>query len=216
MFQKIKNVCYNLGRIGADFMARKSKKAILKEQKVTIKELFVAYTFLLCATVIFLYSVRNMTIRYDNIEINFMSLLFPIVFFLSNITAKELGYKYGGGAIVISSITLFFYGAFSNFFMTANFQVFDMAMLTMSYFITQSICLAIYYYFLVNTRLPIFIVICNYILSSLIYNMLYMALVNNMVATKEFWLEYLLLILFQGILSIVLAIFDCFVERGID
>ena len=197
-------------------MGRKSNKTIIKEQNQIIRELNVAYTFLLCAIVIFLYSVRMLNLNYNGINLNCMSLLFPVVFSVANVTAKDLGYKYGIKAIIISTITLFFYGAFTNFLTTGNFEVSNMLVITLAYFVTQLICLSTYNYFLINTRLPIFIVVCNYIFSSLVYNMIYMLFNYQMAITNSFWLEYVLLILFQGILSIILAIFDSIVERGID
>ena len=73
-----------------------------------------------------------------------------------------------------------------------------------------------HYYLLVNTRLPILLVVCNYIVSSLIYNILYISLNYKFIMTTEFWIEYILIVLLQGVLGIVLAIFDAIVERGID
>lgn len=197
-------------------MSRKSRLEVLKEQSITIKQLSVAYTFLLCSCVIFLYSVHNVSFNYDGISVNFMSLLFPVLLFLVNVIAKELGYKYGTRAIIISTITLFFYGVFCNLFVTGSFNLFDITIISMAYFITQTICLAVYYYLLVNTRLPILLVVCNYIVSSLIYNILYISLNYKFIMTTEFWIEYILIVLLQGVLGIVLAIFDAIVERGID
>ena len=197
-------------------MGRKSNEQIIKEQGVTIRDLSKAYTFLLCATVIFLYSIRSLTFSYRDVTISSMSILLPVVYFVSCITTKDLGYKYGAMSVIISTITLFFYGAFVNFFTTGNFQVGSICVITLAYFTTQSICLSTYNYFLVNTRLPIFVVIGNYMFSSLVFNMIYMLFNYKMVVTDTFWLEYLLLVMLQLFLAIVLAIFDCLVERGID
>jgi len=38
----------------------------------------------------------------------------------------------------------------------------------------------------------------------------------NMIFTDTFWLEYILLVLFQGVFAIVLSLFDSIVVRGID
>lgn len=197
-------------------MARKSIQEIKEEQKITIKNLSIAYNFLLSALVVFLYSTHNITINFMSSNLSIMSILFPTLYFLSCVTAKELGYKYGLKSLVISTVILFFYGAFCNFFVTGNFNIYSIGVITLSYFTTQSICLSIYNYFMLNTRLPIFIVIFNYIFCCLVYNMIYMLFNYNMVVNNEFWLEYFLVVIFQGVLSIVLAIFDSIVERGID
>ena len=86
----------------------------------------------------------------------------------------------------------------------------------LGYFMTQSVCLSIYNYFLVNTRLPIFLVIVNYIFCCLIFNMIYMLFNYRGAMTESFWLEYLLLIIIQTVFAIVLGIVDSAVERGID
>jgi len=197
-------------------VARKSIQEIKEEQKITIKNLSIAYNFLLSALVVFLYSTHNITINFMSSNLSIMSILFPTLYFLSCVTAKELGYKYGLKSLVISTVILFFYGAFCNFFVTGNFNIYSIGVITLSYFTTQSICLSIYNYFMLNTRLPIFIVIFNYIFCCLVYNMIYMLFNYNMVVNNEFWLEYFLVVIFQGVLSIVLAIFDSIVERGID
>ena len=197
-------------------MARKSLETIKKEQEVTIKQLSIAYSFLLSAMIIFLYSTHNLNINIYDVNISVMNLLFPMVFFLSCVTNKELGYKYGLKAVVISTIVLFFYGAFCNFFVTANFNIYSIGVITLAYFTTQSICLSLYNYFLVNSRLPILIVIANYVFCCLVYNMIYMLFNYNMAVDSSFWLEYMLVVILQGCLSIVLAIFDSIVERGID
>lgn len=197
-------------------MAKKSIEKIKEEQGVTIRQLSIAYSFLLSAMVIFLYSTNNLNINIYDVNISIMNLLFPTVFFLSCVTAKELGYKYGLRAVIISTIVLFFYGAFSNFFINGNFNVGSISIITLSYFTTQSICLSLYNYFMITTRLPIFIVVLNYIFCSLIYNMIFMIFNYNMAIDDAFWLEYILVVLLQGALSIVLAIFDSIVERGID
>ena len=57
---------------------------------------------------------------------------------------------------------------------------------------------------------------CLYIFCCLVYNMIYMLFNYNMVVDSTFWLEYFLIIILQGVLSIVLAIFDSIVEMGID
>jgi len=197
-------------------VARKSIQEIKEEQKITIKNLSIAYNFLLSALVVFLYSTHNITINFMSSNLSIMSILFPTLYFLSCVTAKELGYKYGLKSLVISTVILFFYGAFCNFFVTGNFNIYSIGVITLSYFTTQSICLSIYNYFMLNTRLPIFIVIFNYIFCCLVCNMIYMLFNYNMVVNNEFWLEYFLVVIFQGVLSIVLAIFDSIVERGID
>ncbi|MBP3840762.1 MAG: hypothetical protein IK997_01400 [Bacilli bacterium] len=197
-------------------MSRKSIQEIKEEQKVTIKNLSIAYSFLLSALVIFLYSTHNVTINFMSSNLSIMSILFPTLYFLSCVTAKELGYKYGLKSVIISTIVLFFYGAFCNFFVTGNFNIYSIGVITLSYFTTQSICLSIYNYFMLNTRLPIFVVIFNYVFCCLVYNMIYMLFNYKMAITDEFWLEYFLAVILQAILSIVLAIFDSIVERGID
>lgn len=197
-------------------MSRKSIQEIKEEQKVTIKNLSIAYSFLLSALVIFLYSTHNVTINFMSSNLSIMSILFPTLYFLSCVTTKELGYKYGLKSVIISTIVLFFYGAFCNFFVTGNFNIYSVGVITLSYFTTQSICLSIYNYFMLNTRLPIFVVIFNYVFCCLVYNMIYMLFNYKMAITDEFWLEYFLSVILQAILSIVLAIFDSIVERGID
>lgn len=197
-------------------MARKSLEKIKEEQKVTIRQLSIAYSFLLSALIIFLYSTHNLNINFYDVNISIMNLLFPTLFFLSCVTVKELGYKYGLISVVISTVVLFFYGGFCNFFVTGNFNIYQIGVITLAYFTTQSICLSMYNYFLLNTRLPIFVVVSIYIFCCLVYNMIYMLFNYNMVVDSTFWLEYFLIIILQGVLSIVLAIFDSIVEMGID
>lgn len=197
-------------------MARKSIEKIKEEQKITIRQLSVAYSFLLSAMVIFLYSTHNINLNLYGVDVSIMNLLFPLVFFLSCVTVKELGYKYGLRAVIISTIVLFFYGAFCNFFVTSNFNIYSIGVITLAYFTTQSICLSIYNYFLVYSRLPLLIVISNYVFSCLVYNMIYMLFNYKMTVSGTFWLEYFLVVLLQGVLAVVLAIFDSIVERGID
>jgi len=197
-------------------MGRKSNEQIIKEQKVVIDKLFKAYSFLLCAAVVFLYSLHNFTINYSGIELNLMYLLFPIVYFMSNVTTKEIGYRCGVKAVIISTITLFFFVSFSDFFVSGSFNIVHSLSITFAYAVSQAVNLSIYYYLLVNTRLPIATVIINYVFSLLIYNMICMLFSYNMAFTDTFWLEYILLVLFQSSLSIVLSILDGIVERGID
>ena len=105
-------------------MGRKSIEKIKEEQKVTIRNLSIAYSFLLSALVIFLYSTHNITINFNGSNLSIMSILFPTLYFLSCVTVKELGYRYGLRSVIISTIVLFFYGAFCNFFVTGNFDVY--------------------------------------------------------------------------------------------
>ena len=61
-------------------MARKSNAEIIKEQKNTIKQLFGAYTILLCAAAIFIFSLHNLFINYKGAKLCMMYLyfLFPM------------------------------------------------------------------------------------------------------------------------------------------
>ncbi|MBP3799404.1 MAG: hypothetical protein ILA19_00340 [Bacilli bacterium] len=197
-------------------MGRKKKEEIIKEQEITVKQLFRAYTFLLCATLMFLYAAREIFIDYSQVKLSVMSMLFPSVYFLSCITNKDLGYKEGVKAVVISTIVLLTYGSLTNFIITGSFQITSILSIGLGYFMTQSVCLSIYNYFLVNTRLPIFLVIVNYIFCCLIFNMIYMLFNYRGAMTESFWLEYLLLIIIQTVFAIVLGIVDSAVERGID
>lgn len=197
-------------------MKKKKKEEIIKEQELTVKQLFRAYTFLLCATLIFLYSSRQIFIEYSQVKICVMSMLFPSLYFLSCVTNKDLGYKEGVKAVIISTIVLFIYGSATNYFLTGSFQFMSIMSIGLGYFMTQSVCLSIYNFFLVNTRLPIFIVIANYMFCCLIFNMVYMLFNYRGAMTDTFWLEYILLVLIQIVFAIVLAIIDSAVERGID
>lgn len=197
-------------------MGQKKKEDIIKEQELTVKQLFRAYTFLLCATLIFLYSSRQIFIEYSQVKICVMSMLFPSLYFLSCVTNKDLGYKEGVKAVIISTIVLFIYGSVTNYCLTGDFQFMSIASIGLGYFMTQSVCLSIYNFFLVNTRLPIFIVIANYMFCCLIFNMIYMLFNYRGAMTDSFWLEYLLLIIIQAVFAIVLGIIDSAVERGID
>lgn len=197
-------------------MGRKSNKEIIKEQGITIRKLFVAYTFLLCALVIFLYSLHNMSVDYNGVQLNFMAILLPLVFFLAGVINKELGYKWAMRAVVLSTVVLFCYSLTSRAMITGDFDIIGSVGTTVAYIVSQSVCLAIYNYLLINTRLPIAGVIITYIFALLINNMICMLFVKNMVFTDSFWLEYILLILFQGCLAIILSMFDAIVERGID
>ena len=197
-------------------MGRKKREDIIKEQEITVKQLFGAYTFLLCAALMFLYSARLISIDYSQVKLSVMSILFPCVYFLSCATVKDLGYKEGVVSIVISTIVLLLYGTFTNYFITGSFQFTSIISIGLAYFMTQAICTAIYNFFLVNTRLPIFIVIGSYMFSCLIFNMVYMLFNYRGAMTDSFWLEYLLLVLIQFAFSLVLGIVDSAIERGID
>lgn len=197
-------------------MKRKKKEEIIKEQEITVKQLYRAYTFLLCATLMFLYASRQLFIEYSQVKISVMSMLFPSVYFLSCITNKDLGYKEGIKAVIISTVVLLTYGSLTNYIITGDFQFMSIISIGLGYFMTQSVCLSIYNYFLVNTRLPIFLVIVNYIFCCLVFNMIYMLFNYRGAMTDSFWLEYLLLIIIQTAFSIVLGIVDSAVERGID
>lgn len=197
-------------------MKRKKKKDIIEEQEVTVKQLFGAYTFLLCAALMFLYSSRLIFMNYSQVKICVMSMLFPCLYFLSCATVKDLGYKEGVVAISISTVVLLLYGTFTNYFMTGSFELTSVISIGLGYFMTQSICISIYNFFLVNTRLPIFIVIANYMFCCLIFNMIYMLFNYRGAMTESFWLEYLLLALIQLVFSIALGITDSAIERGID
>ena len=153
-------------------MARKSNVEIIKEQKNTIKQLFGAYTILLCAAAIFIFSLHNLFINYRGAKLCMMYLLAPIIFFISNVTNKEIGYKNAMMSVGISTFVLFFYGLCTNFIIYNSFNLFSCLGFTIAYLFSQSVSLAIYNYLLVNTRLPIAGVIINYIFDLLIYNMI--------------------------------------------
>ena len=144
-------------------MARKSNAEIIKEQKNTIKQLFGAYTILLCAAAIFIFSLHNLFINYKGAKLCMMYLLAPIIFFISNVINKEIGYKNAMMSVGISTFVLFFYGLCTNFIIYNSFNLFSCLGFTMAYLFSQSVSLAIYNYLLVNTRLPIACVIINYI-----------------------------------------------------
>jgi hypothetical protein len=197
-------------------VGRKKREEVIKEQEITVKQLFRAYTFLLCAVLMFLYSSRQIFIDYSQVQISVMSMLFPALFFLSCAINKDLGYKEGVKAVVISTIVLFTYGSLTNYFITGEFQFMSIMSIGLGYFMTQSVCLSIYNYFLVNTRLPIFIVIANYMFCCLVFNMIYMLFNYRGAMTDSFWLEYALLVLIQTAFAVVLGIMDSAIERGID
>lgn len=197
-------------------MGRKKKEEIIKEQELTVKQLFGAYTFLLCATLIFLYSARQIFIDYSQVKLSVMSMLFPSLYFLSCVTNKDLGYKEGIKAVTISTVVLLIYGSLTNYFITGEFGLISVVSISLGYFMTQSVCLSIYNYFLVSAKLPIFIVIVNYMFCCLIFNMIYMLFNYRGAMTDTFWLEYILLVLIQTVFAIVLGIVDSAVERGID
>ena len=197
-------------------MVRKKKEEIIKEQEITVKQLYRAYTFLLCALLMFLYSARQIFVDYDAVKISVMSALFPTVYFLSCAINKDLGYKEGVKAVIISTIVLLTYGSLTNYFITGSFEITSIISIGLGYFMTQSVCLSIYNFFLVNTRLPIFIVIVNYMFCCLIFNMIYMLFNYRGAMTDSFWLEYALLVLIQTVFAIVLGIMDSAIERGID
>ena len=185
-------------------MARKSNAEIIKEQKNTIKQLFGAYTILLCAAAIFIFSLHNLFINYKGAKLCMMYLLAPIIFFISNVINKEIGYKNAMMSVGISTFVLFFYGLCTNFIIYNSFNLFSCLGFTMAYLFSQSV------------SLPIACVIINYIFDLLIYNMICMIFQYNMIFTDTFWLEYILLVLFQGAFAIVLSLFDSIVVRGID
>ena len=113
-------MCYTFIRIEVFSVGRKKKEEIIKEQEITVKQLYRAYTFLLCALLMFLYSARQIFVDYDAVKISVMSALFPTVYFLSCAINKDLGYKEGVKAVIISTIVLLTYGSLTNYFITGS------------------------------------------------------------------------------------------------
>ncbi len=197
-------------------MGRRSNKEIIEEQHETIRQLFGAYTFLLCSVIIFLCSLNNFVIDFQGTQLSLMSILFPFVYFISGVITKEIGYKYGMQAVIISSIVIFSFYLVFNATLTGDFYLINSLGVAIAYLFSQSVCLAIYNYLLVNTKFPIIAVIIVYIFSLLVNNMICMLFNSNMIFSDSFWLEYLLLVGIQSIWTVILSICDSIVERGID
>lgn len=180
------------------------------------KKLFYSYTFLLCSMVVLFIALNSFKFYIFNGNTNYSIFVLPFLFFLVDAIIKEVGYKSGVQALIISSLVLVLMNIIVDIIFGVDLSILKYVGSLFSYLLSQFINLSIYYYMLGNYSTPYFFVVLNYIFVILVYNMLYMLFVEKLVFSNSFWNIYMIIVAIQILISMICGIVLKFIRQGVD
>lgn len=192
-------------------MEKKKKK---KKKNLEPNDSFLL-AMLLSTISILAVSLKDYNFTLLNTEVTFSVFVVPIVLFVSNYITKKHGFKTALQSILMSSLIIIAFLFLIKDLVNQEIVLIEVIGHFVSYFICLFINLSIYYYILINFKENSFLIYFNYIFSIVIHHLIYLLFLHNMVITDNFWNEYFISIIIQGILIIGLVLMDSKIERGI-
>lgn len=183
-------------------------------EKKEIREHFGVYLFLLSTVLICLHVMGRFELTIANITVGFSTLLFPTVYFISNIITKKFDFKKTIIAILTSSIAMLLFVYLSKYLNTKVVDYFVIYGEIFAYIISQLLNLLVYYYLLVNTDLKSRWVYLTYLCSIMAYYFIAILFSTRIIITDTFWITFFCSVVLSAIIAIMYAFYDSMIPRG--
>ena len=187
-----------------------------KDKKLEINYYdFLVYVLLLTTLLVLSHSVRNYYFTVSYIELTYSLFLLPFIYFIINLIIKKYDYQGAIKSISISGIFLVLSVVLVGFFAGNGFSFDDIYGEFCAYVVSSFVNLTVYYFLLLNTKMPSLLVFLNYIFVLIIYYFVYMLFSINTISLEYFWLSYFSTLVIQIFICCLLTFIDKYVKRGI-
>ncbi len=198
-------------------VAETKEKAKPKKQEIgDIREHFGVYLLLLSTVLICLHVMGRFELKISTVTVGFSTLLFPTVYFISNIITKKFDFKKTIVAVLTSSIAMVLFVYLSKYLNAKVVDYFVIYGEVFAYIISQLLNLLIYYYLLVNTELKARWIYLTYLFSIMAYHFIVILFSTRIIITDTFWITFFCSVVLSAIIAIMYAFYDCMVPRGQD
>ena len=198
-------------------VAETKEKAKPKKQEIgDIREHFGVYLLLLSTVLICLHVMGRFELKISTVTVGFSTLLFPTVYFISNIITKKFDFKKTIVAVLTSSIAMVLFVYLSKYLNAKVVDYFVIYGEVFAYIISQLLNLLIYYYLLVNTELKARWIYLTYLFSIMAYHFIAILFSTRIIITDTFWITFFCSVVLSAIIAIMYGFYDCMVPRGQD
>ena len=172
------------------------------------------YILLLTTLIILTESIKGYTFNILDCTITFSIVLIPLMFIITNFITKKYNYKKTIFAISISTICLIAYLSIMCFAIGKEFLISDIIAEVVAYLVSQVVNLILCSFLIYNTKPNVLLIFSVYLLSLIIFYMVYTLINLNTMSLDNYWKIYLIAMGIDGIISIPLAIIDKYIKLG--
>jgi len=186
-----------------------------KERDLGIYYYDFPYILLLTTLLIFAHSVKNYYFSVGYIELTYSLFLLPFIYFILNLITKKYNYQTAIKSISISGISLVVFVVLMGLLSGNGFSFNNIYGEFCAYVVSCFINLTIYYFLLINTKMPGLLIFLNYIFVLITYYFIYMLFSINTISFEYFWISYFSTLVIQAFICWLLTFIDKYIKRGI-
>lgn len=172
------------------------------------------FILLLTTLVILIESLKGYEFFIKNYSISFSILLIPLTFLIANFLTKKYNYKKTLTAIGISSLCVIIFIFIMCFAIGKEFIVMDLIGDILAYLASQIINLIFCMFLIYNTKSNVLLIFSTYLISLIIFYMIYTLVYLNTMTLDNYWIIYLITMFINGIICIPLAIVESKMKLG--
>ena len=172
------------------------------------------YILLLTTLIILTESIKGYTFKLLGYDISFSIILIPLIFIISNFITKKYSHKKTIFAISISTLCLILYLFIMCFAIGKEFIITDIIGDIGAYLAAQLINLILCTFLIYNTRPNAILIFSTYLLSLIIFYMVYTLVYLNTMLLDNYWQIYLISMGIDGLICIPLSTVDRFIKLG--
>lgn len=176
---------------------------------------FLVYILLLTTLLILTHSIKNYYFTVGYIELTYSLFLLPFIYFIINLITKKYGYQGAIKSISISGVSLVLFVVLVGLFAGSGFSFNNIYGEFCAYVVSCFINLTIYYFLLLNTKMPGLLVFLNYIFVLITYYFVYMLFSINAISFEYFWISYFSTLVIQVFICGLLTFIDKYIKRGV-
>ena len=135
-------------------------------------------------------------------------LLLPVIFYVQNIIFNKYSLKISILSIIISIISTIIFNIIMNFSIGKELLINVLSINTIILLITSFINLIMFSFIKYETKETYILVFISYLLIQIIYNLIYVIFNIDRIVLKDYYKEYLLVILIEFLIVVIISIID--------
>ena len=172
------------------------------------------YILLLSTLVILAESIKGYTFSILGCNITFSITLIPLSLLITNFITKKYNHKKALQAIGISTMSLVIFILIMCFAIGKEFLLIDIVGDIGGYLAAQCLNLILCSFLIHNTTPNVILIFSTYLISIVIFYMVYTLIYLNTISLDNFWKSYLIAMFIEGVICIPLSIIDRQIKLG--
>ena len=166
------------------------------------------YILLLTTLTILLESLKTYTFIIKGVRLTYSLFLLPLVYFIVNYICKKYDYKKAVSAIAISGVIFVSFTAIMSFALGERLILSSVSGEFCAYVVSQFLNLTLYVFISNNTNSSYLLIFLNYLLSLIVYYMVYTLIYLNIILLDTYWIGYFITLGIQFVICLPLAYLD--------